>query len=330
MSPAVLSGMLSGLETTECPELLVGFQTMDDAGVYRVSHDLAIISTCDFITPPVDDPVWFGRIAAANALSDVYAMGGRPILALNLVMFPAKKLDQKILKAILEGSYEKVVEAGAALGGGHSVDDLEPKYGLAVTGVVHPDKVLTNSGAKPGDGLILTKPLGTGVLFNANRTGKISWTVIESILPIVAGLNKKTLEIGSNFSVHAMTDVTGFGLAGHALEMAKASQVRINLALAQAHVYEGAYEMYQKGVTTGSNKPNRSICKRLIKFDKGIKPKQQEILFDPQTSGGLLISLPMAKAGALVQALKEAGIVWASVVGSVEEGKPFINVKRIF
>ena len=329
MSPAVLSGMLRTLKTERCSNLLVGFETMDDAGVYRVSPDLAIISTCDFITPPVDNPAWFGRIAAANALSDVYAMGGCPILALNLVMFPTKKLDKQILKAILEGSYEKIIEAGAALGGGHSVDDLEPKYGLAVTGVVHPDKVLTNGGAKPGDGLILTKPIGTGVLFNANRAGKISWSVIESMLPIVAGLNKRALEIASNFTVHALTDVTGFGLAGHALEMAKASGIRITLSLPRVLVYEGAYEMYQKSLTTGSNKPNRSICKGLIKFDKGIKSTQQEILFDPQTSGGLLIALPIEKASALVQALREAGIAWASVIGEVEKGKPFIFVKSM-
>jgi selenide,water dikinase len=328
MSPAVLSGVLNGLETDRCPDLLVGFDTMDDAGVYRVSPDLAVISTCDFITPPVDDPAWFGRIAAANALSDVYAMGGRPILALNLVMFPSKKLGKEVLKAILAGSYEKVIEAGAALGGGHSVDDLEPKYGLAVTGVVHPDKVLTNAGAKPGDALVLTKPIGTGVLFNANRAGKIPRTLTESMLPTVAALNKKALETASNYTIHALTDVTGFGLAGHALEIAKASQVRMTLALSQVRVYEGAYEMYQKGITTGSNKPNRAICKGLISFEKDIKPREQEILFDPQTSGGLLISLPIEEAHALVQAMRMADIPWASVIGVVEAGKPFINVKR--
>jgi selenide,water dikinase len=301
---------------------------MDDAGVYRVSPDLAVISTCDFITPPVDDPMWFGRIAAANALSDVYAMGGRPILALNLVMFPSKKLDKQILKAILAGSYEKVIEAGAALGGGHSVDDLEPKYGLAVTGVVHPDKVLTNAGAKPGDALVLTKPLGTGVLFNANRARKIPWALTESILPIVAELNKKAIETASNYKIHALTDVTGFGLAGHMLELAKASRVRMTLALSQVHVYEGAYEMYQKGITTGSNKPNKAICKGLIKFEKDIKPQEQEILFDPQTSGGLLISLPVEDAHVLVQALRMANIPWASVIGMVEAGEPFIAVTR--
>ncbi|MGD9321953.1 MAG: selenide, water dikinase SelD, partial [Desulfobacteraceae bacterium] len=211
------------------PNLLVGFETSDDAAVYRLSPDTALISTVDYITPPVDDPYWFGQIAAANSLSDVYAMGGKPLVALNLVMFPAKKLDMGLLKEILRGGHDKVVEAGASMAGGHSVDDNEPKYGLAVTGVVHPDRLLTNTGVTQGDALILTKPLGSGVLFNANRSKKLPWRELEQVLPMLATLNEQSLEITTKFDVHACTDVTGFAIMGHTLEMAKASGVEINL-----------------------------------------------------------------------------------------------------
>ena len=204
---------------------MVGFETRDDAAVYRLSADTAFISTVDFITPPVDDPYWFGQISAANSLSDVYAMGGKPLTALNLVMFPSKKLDMELLKEILHGGCDKVLEAGASMAGGHSVDDNEPKYGLAVTGVVHPDQILTNRGAKQGDDLILTKPLGTGVLFNACRSKKLPWHELELILPQVAALNRRAVEIALSFDVHACTDVTGFGLMGHTLEVAKGSGV---------------------------------------------------------------------------------------------------------
>ncbi len=186
--------MLSGLKRSEDPALLVGLDTSDDAAVYRLDANTAVISTADFITPPVDDPWWFGQIAAANALSDVYAMGGKPLTALNLVMFPSKKLDQGLLKEILRGGNEKVIEAGASLAGGHSVDDNEPKYGLAVTGTVHPERILSNTGARDGDALVLTKPLGTGVLFNANRSGKLPYAQMERILPTIAALNSRALE----------------------------------------------------------------------------------------------------------------------------------------
>ena len=195
--------------------MLVGFETNDDAAVYRLSEDHALVSTVDFITPPVDDPVWFGRIAAANSLSDVYAMGGRPLTALSLVMFPAKKLGLEVLRGILQGGYEKVAEAGASLCGGHSVEDEEPKYGLAVTGLVNPRRILTNTGVRPGDVLILTKPIGTGVLFNANRSRKLPWSELEPVLTEVAALNRLALEVALPFEISACTDVTGFGLLGH-------------------------------------------------------------------------------------------------------------------
>ena len=299
----------------------MGFETSDDAAVYRVAPDLAVISTVDFITPPVDDPVWFGRIAAANALSDVYAMGGRPIVALNLVMFPSKELDMGLLKDMLTGGFEKVQEAGAALAGGHSVDDLEPKYGLAVTGTVHPDRVLTNANAKPGDALVLTKPLGTGVLFNACRSKKLPFRELEPLLPKIAALNKAAIETALAFEVHSCTDITGFGVLGHTLEMAKGSGVRIQLSYDNLPFHPHALEMYRKGETTGSNKSNRKIADGFWEKERQLDRHAEELLFDPQTSGGLLLSLPASQAGELVRKLKLAGVEDAVVVGEVVAGK---------
>jgi selenide,water dikinase len=209
--------------------LLVGFETSDDGAVYRLTSDMAIISTVDYITPPVDDPWWFGQIAAANSLSDIYAMGGKPLTALNLVMFPSKKLDMGLLKEILRGGSEKIIEARASMAGGHSVDDNEPKYGLAVNGQVHPDRILTNRDCREGDALILTKPLGSGVLFNANRSGKLPYPELEAVLPQIAALNSVAIETALKFDVHACTDITGFGILGHILEMARGGDVQIEL-----------------------------------------------------------------------------------------------------
>jgi selenide,water dikinase len=281
----------------------------------------------DYITPPVDDPYWFGQIAAANSLSDIYAMGGKPLVALNLVMFPAKKLDMGFLKEILRGGHDKVVEAGASMAGGHSVDDNEPKYGLAVTGVVHPERLLTNTGVTEGDALILTKPLGSGVLFNANRSKKLPWKDLEQILPILATLNNKSLEIATKFHVHACTDVTGFAIMGHTLEMAKASGVEINLSYNKLPFYPNALEMYQKGETTGSNAGNKKLVEGFSKIDKDLTSEQEELLFDPQTSGGLLISVPSSQADDLIKELKAAGVDAASCVGEVvSNGNPFVTV----
>ena len=299
----------------------MGFETSDDAAVYRVAPDLAVISTADFITPPVDDPVWFGRIAAANALSDIYAMGGRPIVALNLVMFPARKLDKGLLKDLLAGGFEKGQEAGATLAGGHSVDDLEPKYGLAVTGVVHPDKVLTNCSARPGDALILTKLLGTGVLFNACRSKKLPYRDLEPLLPHIAALNKTALETALAFEVHACTDITGFGLMGHTLELAQGSKVRVELAFGRLPVHPYVFEMYRKGETTGSNKANRKMADGHWERKRQLNRDEEELLFDPQTSGGLLLSVRSDQAGDLVQRLKMNGVQDAVIIGEVLAGK---------
>jgi len=315
-----LSDALKGLNPRQDPNLLVGFETCDDAAVYRLSDKVAFISTVDFITPPVDDPYWFGQIAAANALSDIYAMGGKPLTALNLVMFPTKKLESSLLREILRGGCDKVSEAGASIAGGHSVDDNEPKYGLAVTGVVHPDRVLTNCGAKEGDALILTKPIGTGVLFNACRSKKLPWRDLEMILPEVASLNKKAIEIALNFDVHSCTDITGFGFLGHSLEMAKGSKAQINLFYDRLPFYPNATDMYRRGETTGSNKANRKLSEGFFKKMKEFSREEEELLFDPQTSGGLLLSVPSTEADRLVTELKRAGMEAATRVGEVKGG----------
>ena len=278
-----------------------------------------MISTVDFITPPVDDPYWFGQIAAANSLSDVYAMGGTPIMALNLVMFPSKALDLTLLKEILRGGNDKVVEAGACMAGGHSVDDNEPKYGLAVTGVVHPGRIWTNAGARAGDALVLTKPLGTGVLFNANRSGKLPFGELEALLPTVATLNAKARETAMRFPVHACTDITGFGIMGHSVEMARGAGVRIDLDYRSLPFHPNAVEMYRRGETTGSNKANRKAVEGFWDLRLKMTSAEEELLFDPQTSGGLLLCLPESSADELVRALKSAGLGAAVCIGRVSE-----------
>jgi selenide,water dikinase len=322
-----LSDALHDFPASKDPNLLVGFQSSDDAAVYRVGNGLAVISTVDYITPPVDDPVWFGRIAAANSISDVYAMGGRPITALNLIMFPMSKLGVDVLKEILRGGFEKVAEAGASLAGGHSVDDQEPKYGLAVTGLVSPDRILTNTGARPGDALILTKPLGTGVLFNACRAGKLPWKDLEAILPEVAALNGTAVETALGFDIHGCTDITGFGLLGHTLEMARGSGVHIDLTFKSLPFYPNALEMYRKGETTGSNAANRKLVQGDLDVSVRLSSEQEELLFDPQTSGGLLISVSMAQGEELLKALKAAGVEHASLIGEVvESARPGLGI----
>jgi selenide,water dikinase len=295
----------------------VGFDTRDDAAVYRVTPEIALISTVDYITPPVNDPYWFGQIAAANSLSDIYAMGGKPLTALNLVMFPSKKLDLGLLREILRGGSDKVLEADASLAGGHSIDDNEPKYGLAVTGTVHPERILTNCGARPGDALVLTKPLGTGVLFNANRSGKLPYRELETILSQVAALNRPAIEVALKFEVHACTDVTGYGILGHSLEVAKGSSVRIDLFYDQLPFYPNALQMYRRGENTGSNEANRKLVAGYFEAVGSRSAEQQELLFDPQTSGGLLLAVVPSQADDLIAALKKEGVVAAARVGQV-------------
>jgi selenide,water dikinase len=279
-----------------------------------------MINTVDFITPPVDDPYWFGQISAANSISDVYSMGGKPLTALNVVMFPSKHLDMGFLREILKGGHDKVVEAGACLVGGHTVDDEEPKYGLCVNGIVDPNRIITNAGGKPGDVLILTKPLGSGVLFNAVRSGKLPFKDLErDTLPSLAALNGLAMEIALQFDLHAATDITGFGIAGHTLEMALGSGSQVILHFDRLPFYNDALRMYQKGETTGSNKANQKLVEEQLQIKKSLTSHQEQLLYDPQTSGGLLLSVPASQANALIAALEAAGVKTAVQIGEVVE-----------
>jgi selenide,water dikinase len=287
--------------------------------VYRLTDEIAMINTVDFITPPVDDPYWFGQISAANSISDVYSMGGRPITALNVVMFPSKHLDMGFLKEILKGGHDKVVEAGACMVGGHTVDDEEPKYGLCVNGIVHPDRVITNAGAQPGDALIITKPLGSGVLFNAVRSGKLPFKDLErDTLPSLAALNDKAMEVALQYDLHACTDITGFGILGHLLEMAHGCNSSVILDYKKLPFYADALAMYNKGETTGSNKPNRAmVVKHPLNLQVSLSAAEEELLYDPQTSGGLLLSLPDNQADELLASLTAQGIKSAVKIGTI-------------
>ncbi|UCE53097.1 MAG: selenide, water dikinase SelD [Desulfobacterales bacterium] len=319
--------MLKGLEPSNDPNLLVGFDTSDDAAVYRISPEIALVSTVEYITPPVDDPYWFGLIAAANSLSDVYAMGGKPLTALNVVMFPSTKLDMGFLKEILRGGNDKVREADACMAGGHSVDDNEPKYGLAVTGSIHPEHIVTNGGSQVGDTLILTKPLGTGVLFNANRSGRLPYRELEAILPQVATLNRAAMETAIKFDVHSCTDITGFGIMGHGLEIAQGSGVQIDIYYDELPFYPNALDMYRKGETTGSNQANKKLVDGFWEATAERSAEKEELLFDPQTSGGLLLSIPDTQTDDFIAALKQAGVETAARIGRVVAvGQPFLRV----
>ena len=301
------------------PNLLVGFETSDDSAVYRLTDEVALVSSADIITPPVDDPRVFGRIAAANALSDIYAMGARPLVCLNLAGFPQAKLDVSVLHDIVAGALEKITEAGAVLAGGHTTDDDEPKFGLAITGLAHPERYWTNAGARVGDAVLLTKALGSGVLFNANLKGRVSPAAMEACIDSLVTLNKAAAEVLARFAPRAVTDVTGFGLAGHAREIARASGVTLRIDTASLPFLDEALAMYEKGVTTGVNKANRELVAATTRMEHGMSARQEEILVDPQTSGGLLVTLEAERADEALAALHEAGVGAARRVGRVEE-----------
>ena len=309
--------MLASLPGKKDPNLLVGYETSDDAGIYRLTDEIAIITTADFITPPVEDPFLFGQIAAANAISDVYAMGGRPITCLNLAGFPSKKLPLEVLNRIVAGGLTKINEAGAVLAGGHTTDDDEPKYGLAVTGIVHPKKYWTNSGAQPGDHLIITKPIGSGVLFNGNLKGWVSANALDECLSVITTLNKTAAETMQGYRIHAATDITGFGLAGHALELATASGVQLELDLETVPIMPESLEMYERGVTTAVNKHIKALVTAATRFEINLPPWHEEMVYDPQTSGGLLTAVPAAQSRSLIEALHKAGVASAAVIGRV-------------
>lgn len=295
----------------------MGFHTHDDAGVYRLTDELALVCTADIITPPVDDPFVFGQIAAANALSDVYAMGGRPVVCVHLAGFPGDVLGEEVLGQIIAGSLDVVTEAGASLAGGHTTDDDEPKCGMAVTGTVHPDRIWTNAGAQVGDALVMTKAIGSGVLLNANLKGAVSEAAMERCIEGLRRLSRTAAEVLHRFEVHACTDVTGFGLAGHAQELARGSECTVRLDLLEVPQLDEAHAMYAAGVTTGVNAANRALLGDALRVEGDHDDALLELLVDPQTNGGLLAAVPEAQADALVAELRAAGWPDAARVGRV-------------
>ena len=304
------------------PNILVGIDVSDDAGIYKLTDDIALIQTLDFFTPIVNDPFDFGRIAAANALSDVYAMGGRPLTAMNIVCFPIKDMDKSVLRAILQGGLGIIKKAKAAMIGGHSVEDPEIKYGLSVTGIVHPKKFLTNANARPGDLLILTKPLGTGILATALKAGELDKDTTKQITELMATLNKDAAEAVAEVGANACTDITGFGLLGHGLEMAKASNVGIKIDTRKVPVIHEAKTFASMGLVPGGSYTNQRFCSKHLEVDSSVDPILLDIMSDPQTSGGLLISVPKDKAPSLVQKLTERNTPAASIIGEVVKEAP--------
>jgi selenide,water dikinase len=299
---------------------MVGFDTSDDAAVYRIADDTALLLTVDFFTPIVDDPYDFGRITAANALSDVYAMGGRPLAVMNLLAFPCK-MDPSVIADVLRGGADKVVEAGAVTVGGHTIDDAEPKYGLSVLGTVHPDKVVRNAGAKPGDVLFLTKPIGTGLLATAIKRGIASESQERAVVESMARLNRGAAEAMVEVGVHAATDVTGFGILGHLHEMAEASGCAAELGLSGLPIFEGAYEYAEAGVKPGRTADVVKFAESFTRWETRSAREWWDMLCDPQTSGGLLMAVPAERAGALAEALERRGET-AARVGTMTEGAP--------
>lgn len=309
-------------------ELLVGNETSDDAGVYQLTDSIALIQTVDYFTPIVDDPYMFGSIAAANALSDVYAMGGVPKTVLNIVGYPIKKLGPDMLAEILRGAADKVKEAGAVTVGGHSVDDQEPKFGLSVTGVVHPEKFWKNIGAKPGDALVLTKPIGVGILTTGIKRNAVTPEQEEQVTETMAMLNKTAAEVLTAFNPHSVTDVTGFGLLGHGSEMARGSNVSFEISLSQVPVLDGAFELAKNGVVPGGSKSNQKWLEQDVEYHE-LLPEEQLVLCDAVTSGGLLVSISEDEAPRYVEELHAKGLAQASIVGQVtEKREKLIYAKR--
>lgn len=309
------------------PDLLVGLDTSDDAGVYRLNDEMALVQTVDFFTPIVDDPYDFGQVAAANAISDIYAMGGKPLTVLNIVAFPISTLDKRILADILRGAADKVQEAGATLVGGHSIDDKEPKFGLAVTGLIHPGKVRTNAGAKPGDRLILTKPIGVGILTTSIKKDQLTEEETKRLTKVMTTLNKTAAEVMERYDVHACTDVTGFGLIGHALEMAKGSEAGLTITEKDVPLLPRVRELAEKGFVPGGTKNNFAHVQNDVTFPESMDQISRWILCDAVTSGGLLISVTGEQAEELLQELRNAGVE-AGLIGEVTAEHPaHITVK---
>jgi selenide,water dikinase len=331
LSPADLSTVLSlvrGFEPATDPNLLVGFDTADDAAVYRLRDDLAIVVTTDFFTPIVDDPFDWGRIAATNALSDVYAMGGTPLLALNLVAWPREGLPFEMLAAVLDGGAEVARTAGCLIAGGHSIDDAEPKYGLAVVGTVHPDEVLTNAGARAGDALVLTKPIGLGVISTALKRARASADHLALAVQVMTTLNAGARDAAREVGVRAATDVTGFGLLGHLREMCAASDVGAELDVSAVPVINGVRDLLELGMVAGGTQRNHAFVAPNVDF--GDLPETEQLLLaDAQTSGGLLLAVPPERAVALVEACEAHDTLAAAVIGTLtNEHAGHIVVRR--
>ena len=314
-----MANILGPLAADQDPALLVGFETADDAGVYRLDAERALVSTADFITPVVDDAHIFGAIAAANSLSDVYAMGGRPLMAINLTGYPQAKVPPEVLGAILTGAAEKCAEAGCAVAGGHTVRDDEIKFGLAVTGIVHPDRIIRNMTARPGDLLVLTKPLGTGALVAAAKQGQlpIDDPGYEALIKTMISLNRAGLLL-ADLGASAATDVTGFGLTGHALEMARAASLTFVFDTQKLPLLPNAVALCGAGFTCGGTKANASFTQSSIRFGDGIGEDMIGLLNDPQTSGGLLIAVSRDKCDALVAGLLADGVLCAEIIGETK------------
>jgi len=307
---------LSGLPQTTDPNVLVGTATADDCGVYRLSAETALVQTVDIITPVVDDPYTFGAVAAANAVSDVYAMGARPLYALNVVCFPKGRLPLEVLCEILRGGADKMLEAGAPVIGGHSLADEEPKYGLTVTGIVRPDRILTNAGACPGDALVITKPLGSGLITTAAKNDKAPPEVLERAVLVMTTLNRAAAAVAERFPVNACTDVTGFGLLGHLREVAAGSGVRARVRVGSVPFIDGVEELAPRDLFPGGAYRNQASLGNLVKWPESLPEHRRMMLCDPQTSGGLLLALPEAACAGLLAALAEAGVT-AAAIGEV-------------
>ena len=298
----------------------MGIDHLDDAGVYRLTEDIALVQTTDFFPPIVDDPFSFGQIAAANALSDIYAMGGKPLTVMNLIAFPIKKMDGNILKEILKGGYSKIQESGAIIVGGHSIDDTDIKYGLSVTGTIHPDKILTNANARPGDRLVLTKPLGTGIIGTALKGEMASQGAVKKITQSMTTLNRVACEVMVEVGANACTDITGFGLLGHALEMAMASDVAIAIQSQSVPIFPEAEEYASMGMVPGGTRRNRDFAACKVEILGHVPDIKMDILYDAQTSGGLLISVEGERVQMLLGQLRRRGVKWATIIGEVLEG----------
>lgn len=314
--PHILSETLKGIEWSTNENVLIGFEGKDDAGVYKISDELALIHTTDFFTPVVDDPFTFGQIAAANALSDVYAMGGAPINALNILAFPQKE-NLEILKEILKGGAAKIKEAGAVIIGGHSIDITDIVYGLAVTGTIHPSKIKANNSAKPGDKLILTKQLGTGVLNNVIKFASLEDKYYKQLISSMTRLNKNASECMVRCNANASTDITGFGLAGHSMQMAKESKVVFSFMVNEFPMLEGAEWAVKENFLTRGDSSNREYTKEAVKHIGIVDKIKEHLIFDPQTSGGLLISVSEKNANHLLLELEKGGDIYSKIVGEV-------------